>query len=425
MSEIEGTLNGHLSRLAIEQSARQLKCATRRSEAWLVALCLFAQLGCGGSAEAPLPSSGPTSDMVGTSPAGAANETAAAADSVAASPGASAGASASTRAIGAAGTGWDSGTMTGPTASGSDAAAAGSGAVAAGSDPATAAAGAEAPGTDSAAAAGAMGVASGAAGSVAMPAGPMLPAVTSTDGPGPFQTTQDLRSGPRGQSGLFRPQELGKDGLLHPVFVWGCGGMATPSSYASELTQIASHGFVVIAEVENIGDDGAPLLAALDWIVAENERPDSQLYHKLNTSRVGLGGHSIGSVNSFFAGTDPRWTTTMHVAGGSLDDVNDISAPTTGKGGKALIHPTAYICSASDLFGNVEKAEKDYENTTVPVFFTILAGAEHIGVVGEALPVIIAWLRWQLGDEEARRPDFLDPMGMFSTGRYMTRTKNW
>lgn len=253
----------------------------------------------------------------------------------------------------------------------------------------------------------------------------MLPKVMDTDGPGPFETSVNLRSGPRGQSGVFRPDELGKDGLLHPVLIWGCGGMAQPSSYMEELTTIASHGFVVVAEVSNIGDDGAPLLAALDWVVAENERPDSEFYHKLNTERIGLGGHSIGSVNSFIAGPDPRWRATLHVAGGSLDDVNNVSAPTTGKGGKSLIHPTAYVCSESDLFGNVEKTEKDYANTTAPVFFTIIAGTEHIAVVGEALPVIIAWLRWQLGDEEERRPDFLDPQGFFQTGRYMTRVKNW
>jgi hypothetical protein len=297
-----------------------------------------------------------------------------------------------------------------------------------GATPASAGAGAGAAGEAGASgalagASGGPGAAAGSGGAVAT--GPKLPPVMDTDGPGPFETVVDLRGGPRGQSGVFRPDELGSDGLLHPVFVWGCGGMASPSSYMEELTQIASHGFVVVAEVSNIGDDGAPLLAALDWVLAENERADSEFYHKLDPARIGLGGHSIGSVNSFLAGPDPRWKTTLHVAGGSLDNVNDPSAPTTGMGGKALIHPTAYICSESDLFGNVEKTEKDYANTTVPVFFTIMAGTEHIGAVGEGLPVIIAWLRWQLAGEEERRADFLDAAGVFATGRYTTLTKNW
>jgi hypothetical protein len=281
--------------------------------------------------------------------------------------------------------------------------------------------------------AGGGGVSGEAAGSAGMPAAgsgsePIssgLPKVMTTDGDGPFEVTQNLSSGPEGQSGLFYPTKLGENGVKHPIFVWGCGGTATPSSYANELKRIASHGFVVIAEVSNIGDDGKPLLAAADWIVAENARQGSELYGMLDTTRLGLGGHSIGSVNSFLAGVDKRWTTTVHVAGGSLDDVNDPNAPTTGMGGKNLIHPTAYICSENDVFGNVEKTQKDYDNTTVPVFFTIIAGADHVGATMAGLPVLIAWLRWQLAGETEWRGDFLDPQGQFCTGKYMSHSKNW
>ena len=242
---------------------------------------------------------------------------------------------------------------------------------------------------------------------------------------GPFAPMQNLSTGPKGASGLFRPKTLGENGLKHPVFVWGCGGTATPSSYATELNRIASHGFVVIGEVENIGDNGAPLTAALEWILAENARQGSDLYQKIDATKVGVGGHSIGSVNSFYVAPDPRFATSIHVAGGSLDDVNSVNAPTTGMGGKKLTHPVAYVCSASDTFGNVEKTEKDYANTTVPAFFTIIAGANHTGAVRAGMPVILGWLRWQLGGEEERRKSFLDPMGEFATGKYKTLTKNW
>jgi hypothetical protein len=249
--------------------------------------------------------------------------------------------------------------------------------------------------------------------------------VTSVDDPGPFQTTRDLATGPKGATGLFRPSELGENGVLHPIFIWGCGGGADPSSYATELDRIASHGFVVLAEVSNIGDDGAPLIAAIDWIVAENERADSIFHHTLDTSKIGLGGHSIGSVNSFIAAPDPRLTTTIHVAGGSLDDVNDPNSPTTGMGGAHLTHPAAFICSENDVFGNVEKTEQDYAKTQVPVFFTIMSGAEHVGATAVGLPAIVAWLRWQLAGEQDRRGMFLDAQGEFQTGIFVSQTKNW
>jgi hypothetical protein len=33
-------------------------------------------------------------------------------------------------------------------------------------------------------------------------------------------------------------------------------------------------------------------------------------------------------------------------------------------------------------------------------------------------------LRWHLGGEDDRRSSFLDPTGMFATGKYMSRIKN-
>lgn len=254
---------------------------------------------------------------------------------------------------------------------------------------------------------------------------PILPPTSGVEGDGPFMTTQDLSGGPHGQSGLFYPTELGRDGLAHPIFVWGCGGGSTPSSYAMHMNRIASHGFVVIAEVEAIGDNGTPMTEAIDWLTAENARSGSTFFGKLDPSRIAAGGHSIGSVNTFLIADDPRLTTTIHVAGGSLDDVNDPSAPTTGVGGKSLIHPVAYICAESDIFGNTEKTEKDYAATTVPAFFTIIAGADHVAAASAGLPAMIAWLRWQLGGEDDRRASFLDPTGAFSTGKYMSRSKNW
>jgi hypothetical protein len=323
----------------------------------------------------------------------------------------------SSSGAGAAGTTTPSGRSGSPAAgsSGSAAPLAGSGSAGADALPVAGQAG----GTS----AGASGAAAGSGGAAAT--APALPPVTSTDKPGPFETVQDLQSGPRRASGVFRPKTLGENGLRHPLFVWGCGGGSNPASYADHMNRIASHGFVVISEVSAIGDDGTPLTAALDWLIAENGRADSAFYQHLDTTKVAVGGHSIGSVNSFLVADDARWTTTIHVAGGSLDDVNDPFAPTTGMGGKSLVHPVAYICAETDAFGNTEKTAKDYESTTVPVFFTVIDGADHVGAARDGLPVMVAWLRWQLGGETDRRASFLDPQGEFHSGKFVSQSKNW
>jgi pimeloyl-ACP methyl ester carboxylesterase len=234
---------------------------------------------------------------------------------------------------------------------------------------------------------------------------------------GPYQTRQNLSGGPSGASGLFYPTNLGADGFNHPIFLWGCGGSSRPSNYASHMNRIASHGFVVIAEVSRINGNGVTLKSSLEWIIKENTRPQSIFYQKLDTSKIALGGHSIGSVNAFAIADDPRLITTIHVAGGSLDE--------QGTEALKLIHPAAYICSQNDSFGNVEKARADYAVTTVPVFFTVMSGVNHVAATAEGLPAIVAWLRWFLLDETEHRQKFLDPRGEFCTDKFVSQSKNW
>jgi hypothetical protein len=90
-----------------------------------------------------------------------------------------------------------------------------------------------------------------------------------------------------------------------------------------------------------------------------------------------------------------------------------------------LVHPTALICSESDSFGNVEKTEKDYAAATAPVFFTVMTGSDHVAAARDGLPAIVAWLRWHLAGETDRRSMFLDPMGEFQSGKWVSQIKNW
>jgi hypothetical protein len=96
-----------------------------------------------------------------------------------------------------------------------------------------------------------------------------------------------------------------------------------------------------------------------------------------------------------------------------------------GSDAAKLTHPTAFIYSESDSFGNVEKAEADYKVTTAPVFFTIMSGVDHIAAARQGLPAVVAWLRWHLAGETERRATFLDPKGEFCTGKFVSRSKNW
>lgn len=238
--------------------------------------------------------------------------------------------------------------------------------------------------------------------------------IEPSSGRGPYQVTQEYNTGPAGTSGLFYPANVNGGDKL-PIFVWGCGGALIPRIYNNLGIHVASYGFVVISQVST--STGNELKRALDWLLKENDRSGSPLYQKLDTGKIAAGGHSLGSVSTFGMADDPRLTTTVHVAGGSLD--------AKGGGTKNLRNPTAYLCGENDQFGATENAVIDYEVTTVPVYFGIMKGTGHLDAPPTSLAALISWLRWHLKGEEALADEFLNSNGAFQTGKWQAQTKNW
>jgi len=230
-----------------------------------------------------------------------------------------------------------------------------------------------------------------------------------TNSEGPYATTQDLSAGPSRDSGLFYPTNGSGP---FPILVFGCGAGTNPDSYVDHGNYIASWGFIVM--IETSSNEGTELLDAIDWLETQNTNRLSVLYQKCNLSKIAAGGHSRGSIGTFAIADDPRLTTTIHVAGGSFD----------GLGYTKLRNPAAYICGADDTMAT-PNAETDYQRTTVPVFMTIMDGVDHISAAREGLPAICAWLLWHLNGETQRQGDFLNADGVFQTGKYDSKAKNW
>jgi len=244
------------------------------------------------------------------------------------------------------------------------------------------------------------------------PSGGVLPPVSSIETDGPFATTIDMNTGPARSGWVVRPTTLGHNGLKHPVFVWGPGAGATPSSYEFHLRRIASHGFVVYSQVST--SNGSEIRAALDWLVTENSRSASPYYQRLALDRMAAGGHSRGSISTFAVASDSRLKTTIHVAGGSFD----------GQGSRNLRNPAIYICGESDTTAT-PNCQRDYAATTVPVVFTVMDNVGHIDAARSGLPEIVAWLRWQIGGETERRSMFIGAGCYFCSGMWSTQSKNW
>ena len=121
-----------------------------------------------------------------------------------------------------------------------------------------------------------------------------LPPATSFAGPGPFKATSTGSAGPGGAFSLYHPTTLGKGGVRHPIISWGNGTAAPTFVYGPLLTHFATHGFVVVATNSTQTGSGKEMLDGVSWLAAENDRPSSPLYQKLDLSAVGATGHSQG-----------------------------------------------------------------------------------------------------------------------------------
>lgn len=120
---------------------------------------------------------------------------------------------------------------------------------------------------------------------------------------------------------IYRPRDLGKFGgkKLLPVVAFGNGGCRNSSGeFRNFLSEVASHGYVVVAvgpagDAVVAGSEGptgitkaSQLIDGLNWAEKENQRPESEYYHKLDTSAFAVMGQSCGTAQASQVSDDPR-----------------------------------------------------------------------------------------------------------------------
>jgi hypothetical protein len=257
-------------------------------------------------------------------------------------------------------------------------------------------------------------IAAGDGGTPVSSSGSILPPVDKFDGMtnGPFAVTIEKMVGPN-RGWVFRPTELGKDGLKHPIFTWGAGAGTNASNYEFHMSQIASHGFVVEAHASNgMGTDHK---GAIDWLLDQNGKSGTPYFNKLDPMRIASGGHSQGSISTFAMADDPRLSTTIHVAGGSFD----------GNGYSNLRKPAAMFLGKDDTLAT-PNGQTDYMKSMVPTFMTVMDGVDHIQAARQALGPTIAWLRWHVaGEETQQKARFIGANCEFCKGKYKSMSKGF
>ena len=214
---------------------------------------------------------------------------------------------------------------------------------------------------------------------------------------------------------LAYPKRL-SDTKKHAVVMWGPGGGTAPGAYSGMIRRLASHGFVVIALRESPGNasEGKP---ALDFLEKKNNTPGDPLYQKLDMTKVGCSGHSMGGLESEqMLIQDDRVITAM------LNNSGDL-----GHSAMASVSPNKTIGIVYGEAGMERpNAEADYNNNGVkaPACLIQMTGGPkndeggwgHGSGAWDGVPATVAWMRWHLGGEEWRKADFVGTTGKYIDG---------
>ena len=227
---------------------------------------------------------------------------------------------------------------------------------------------------------------------------------------------------------LAYPKRLSSD-KKHAVVMWGPGGGSDPKEYGGIIKRLASHGFVVVAIPQSPGDasQGKP---AIDWLESKNNDPSDPLYQKLDMTKVGCSGHSMGGLESEqMLIKDNRVITAVLNNSGAFNHAELTNVP-AGK--------TAAIVYGE---GGMERpnAEGDYNNNNVRIPACLLkmtggqgnecyngeCGWGHGSGPWGGMAATVAWMRGHLGGEDWRKDDFVGTSGKYIDGAIIGQPGKW
>ena len=205
-----------------------------------------------------------------------------------------------------------------------------------------------------------------------------------------------------------------------PVLLFCNGGcMDTSIGYENMLSDIASHGYVVVAigELQMFAQHekdrhtpSSKVQQALDWICQQAADPASPYYNNIDIEKIAAAGHSCGGAQVLANAADSRLKTYIILnAGMGKMTMADASA----KSLKSLHGPTLYLVGGTTDVA-WQNAQMDYKAIKkVPVVLADNTRSGHGGTYdqpngGANARMVRAWLDWQLKDKQENARLFLD-----------------
>jgi len=257
---------------------------------------------------------------------------------------------------------------------------------------------------------------------------------------------------------IYRPADLAGLGKLKlGVLAWGNGACSNDGAGARmHLAEIASHGYLVIANGRIRSGPGAPpglwqpprpaadgsrpppqteaadLTRAIDWALVENKRAGGPYFGRIDPRQIAVSGWSCGGIQALRIAADARVrTVVIHNSGIFGQGMNHMPGMDLGKDALQKIHtPIIYIlggptdiayANGMDDFKRIEGVPAAVANLDIGhggTFLQLNGGA--------AASVAVSWLDWQLrGDKRAASRFVGEHCGLCQDKRWTLQRKGF
>lgn len=214
---------------------------------------------------------------------------------------------------------------------------------------------------------------------------------------------------PIGKYTIFYPSELETSAQTYPMIlvVNGTGGKAT--KYEPQFELYASWGFITVGTQDKGTGSGQTTIETLNYMLEQNEDPDSVFYQRIDVKNIGVTGFSQGGAavfnaitkyeeSGYFKTAAPLSPVCERTAAAVTDypyRSEEVNCPVLMLAGTSGEFETESVIPLADM-------EEMYDDMTVPKVMARRVGMTHDQMLYSAGGYVIAWFRWQLmGDAYA------------------------
>ena len=244
--------------------------------------------------------------------------------------------------------------------------------------------------------------------------------IVEEGGTGPYKVVMTEVEG-LAEHTVFRPLDLTVFNAQKqlPVLVWGNGACAnSPWEHMNFLNEIASQGYLVLATgnipvvdewYQGPMSRAEQQIESIDWAIAQNANPQSPFYQKIDVKNICVAGMSCGGLQTLFNCADPRIKALMICNSGLFKMENAGQAvggmPMPPKEKLKEIHtPIIYILGGTEDIAYENGMDDFHRISHVPAYAANYP-VGHGGTYrephgGEFTVVALAWLNWQLKNDQ-------------------------